>query len=40
LRLAPFKVFKQSYTFRSLFGQTFGLRNHLGDVKVFDLIFD
>ena len=26
------------FTFRSLFGQKIGLRNHLGDIKVFDLI--
>jgi hypothetical protein len=28
------------FTFRSLFGHKFGLRNQLGDIKVFDLIFD
>ena len=27
-------------TFRALFGHKFGLRNRLGDFKVFDLIFD
>ena len=27
-------------TFRSLFGQTYGLRDHLRVIKVFDLIFD
>ena len=27
------------FTFRSLFGQKFGLKNHLGDIKVFDLIW-
>ena len=26
------------FNFRSLFGHKFGLRNHLGDIKVFDLI--
>jgi hypothetical protein len=28
------------FNVRSLFGHRFGLRNHLGDIKVFDLIFD
>ena len=33
--------FNASYfTFRSLFGQQIDLRYHLGDIKVFDLIFD
>ena len=27
-------------TYKSLFGHKFGLRNHLGDIKEFDLIFD
>ena len=28
------------FTFMSIFGQIFGLRNHLGDIKVFDVTFD
>jgi hypothetical protein len=28
------------FTLRSLFGKQFGLKNHLEDIKVFDLIFD
>ena len=27
-------------TYKSLFGHKFGLRNHLGHIKVFDFIFD
>ena len=28
------------FTLMSIFGQIFGLRNHLGDIKVFDVTFD
>ena len=28
------------FTFMSIFGQIFGLRNHLRDIKVFDVTFD
>ena len=28
------------FTFRSLFGHKFGLRNDLEDIKVFDMIFE
>ena len=28
------------FTFRSIFGRKIDLRNHLGDIKAFDFIFD
>ena len=42
----PVQSFETQYlntnylTFRSIFGLKLGLRNYLGDIKVFDLIFD
>ena len=46
LLIRPVQSFETQYlntnyfTFMSIFGQIFGLRNHLGDIKVFDVTFD